>query len=146
MWKENKRMELVLLRKLSKVDQEATEKVWIVCVLAWMKSGLLFLVLLSILVGPLLLQRTLGSLSACWALALEQLVIPRGQMFPALCQGQSWFFGRLCGFYLCAPLTLSLLQNTLLVFSQSVSPKLQFLRPPIKLCVLSNLNIYYYST
>ena len=76
-----------------------------------MKSGLLFLVLLSILVGPLLLQRTLGSLSACWALALEQLVIPRGQMFPALCQGQSWFFGRLCGFYLCAPLTLSLHSN-----------------------------------
>lgn len=146
MWNENKRTELVLLRKLSKVDQEATEQVWIVCVLAWMRSGLLILVLLSILVGPLLLYRTLGSLSACWALALEQLVIPRGQTFPALCQGQSWFFGRLCGFYVCGSLTLSLLQNTVLVFSQSVSPKLKFLRPPIKLFVLCNLNIYYCST
>ena len=67
-------------------------------------------------------------------------------MFPALRQGWSWFFGRPCGFYLSGALPLSLLQNTLLVFSQSVSPKSQFLRPPIKLFVLCNLNIYYYST
>ena len=51
------------------------------CVLAWMKSGLLILVLLSILVGPLLLYRTLGSLSACWALALEQLAILEDRCF-----------------------------------------------------------------
>ena len=73
-------------------------------------------------------------------------MLPWGQMFPALRQGRSWFFGRPCGFYLCGPLPLSLLQNTLLVFSQSVSPKSQFLRSPIKLSVLCNINIYYYST
>lgn len=96
----------------------------------------------------------------CWTVALEDCwqpicllgPCPRaagdswGQMFPTLRQGRSWFFGRPCGFCLCGSLTLSLLQNTLLVFSQSVSPKLQFMRPPIKLFVLCNLNIYYYST